>query len=87
MGEESKALDLWDMSQVRKGKLTLLGKFLPETDVRFSHLTPDGNAVVVGIAGISEVIFLRVCGDEWKKEREEDCQESKIVVDPEQYKK
>lgn len=74
------------MSEVKQGKFTLIGKFLPETDIRFSYLTPDGNSICIGIAGVAEVIFLRVCGEESKKERQEDCKETKIVIDAEQYK-
>ena len=86
MGEESKSIDLWDMSEVRKGKLMLLGRFLPETDVRFSYLTPRGDSVCIGIAGVAEVIFLRVCGHEWKRERDEECAETKIIIDLKSYK-
>lgn len=86
LGEESKAIELWDMAEVKKGKTTLIGRFLPETDIRFSHLTPNGDSVCIGIAGTAEVVFLKVCGDELKKEREEDCIETKVIVDVEQYK-
>ena len=86
IGEESKSLELWDMSAVREDKVTLLGRFLPETDVRFSYLTPNGDSVCIGIAGVAEVVFLRVCGHDRKKEREEECIETKVIIDPEQYK-
>ena len=74
------------MSAVREGKIKLLGRFLPETDFRFFYLTPKGDAICIGIAGVAEVVFLRVCGDNLKKEREEECIETTVVIDPEQYK-
>ena len=86
LGEEAKSVELWDMSAVREGKLVLLGRFLPETDVRFAHITPRGESVCIGIAGVAEVIFLRVCGHDTKRERDEECIEAKVKIDPECYK-
>eukprot|EP00112_Aurelia_sp_Birch-Aquarium-sp1_P014005 Seg2999.2 transcript_id=Seg2999.2/GoldUCD/mRNA.D3Y31 product="hypothetical protein" protein_id=Seg2999.2/GoldUCD/D3Y31 len=81
MQEESKAIDIWDMSEVKEGKVTLLAKFLPETDVRFNYLTSDGNAVAVGIAGMDGLVFLRMCGGEKQKKRPENCIETKVVCE------
>ena len=86
LGEEAKSVELWDMSSVREGKLVLLGRFLPETDVRFAHITPRGNSVCIGIAGVAEVIFLRVCGHDRKRERDEEYIETKVIIDPNSYK-
>ena len=71
---------------MRKGKLMLLGRFLPETDIRFSYLTPFGDSVCIGIAGVAEVIFLRVCGHDRNRERDEECIETKVIIDPNSYK-
>ena len=79
MQEEAKAIEIWDMSRVKEGKISLSAKFLPETDVRFNHLTLDGNAVVVGIAGMDGLVFLRMCGGEKQKKRPENCIETKVV--------
>ena len=86
LGEESKSIEFWDMSDVRKGNIVLLGRFIPETDVRFSYITPNGDSACVGISGVSELVLLRLCGTDLKKEREEKCIETTIVVNPEHYK-
>ena len=64
----------------------LLGRFIPDTDVRFSYITPNGNSACVGISDVPELVFLRLCGTDLKEEREEKCIETKIVVNVEDYK-
>eukprot|EP00112_Aurelia_sp_Birch-Aquarium-sp1_P013772 Seg2938.2 transcript_id=Seg2938.2/GoldUCD/mRNA.D3Y31 product="hypothetical protein" protein_id=Seg2938.2/GoldUCD/D3Y31 len=78
--EESKALDLWDMSKVKDGKLSLLGRFLPDSDTRFNYLTFDGSSVCCGLSGVDELVFLQVCGEGERKKRKEQCVKSKIKV-------
>eukprot|EP00794_Sanderia_malayensis_P010241 gene10241-11291_t len=69
-GEGAKALELWDLSGLKKNRIQLLGRFLPETDLRFSHMTTDERCVVTGMTGTEELVFLRMCGDERKLERQ-----------------
>ena len=78
--EESKALDLWDMSKVNDGKLSLLGRFLPDSDTRFNYLTPDGSSICCGLSGVDELVFLQLCGEGERKKRKENCIKSKIKV-------
>ena len=73
-------MDVYDMSHVKDGRLTLLGKFHPETDLRFYQLTLDGRCVCAGIAGTEELVFLRLCGEEQNKKRKKNCQDVKIVI-------
>ena len=75
----SKSIDIWDVSKVKQGSIQLVGRFLPDTDVRFYYLTTDGKAACVGVAGTEELIFLRVCGEEKQKKRTENCVETKVA--------
>eukprot|EP00794_Sanderia_malayensis_P011740 gene11740-12960_t len=78
-GEGAKALELWDLSGLKENRMQFLGKFLPETDLRFIHMTTDERCVVTGIAGTEELVFLRMCGDEPRLERPENWTEKTIV--------
>ena len=78
LNDQPIVLDLWDMSKVRDHKLTLIGKFLPDSNLRFSHLTLDGKSVCCGFSGVDGLVFLRLCGEIQSFERRVDSCEVRV---------
>ena len=81
--EDAKSLELWDLSNINEKKLVKLGSFLPETDLRFYHLTLNGDCVCAGMQNTAELVFLRLCGEKQRKTRVENCTELKVVFEAE----
>lgn len=78
MGEVLKALELWDMSKVKEGKMALLARFVPESFLRFSYLTVDGRFVCCGFTGTEGIVFLSLCGDDPHFKKDKECVEKTI---------
>lgn len=76
--DQSMTLELWDMSKVKEGKLTILGRFIPESSLRFSYLTGDGRSVCCGFTGLDGIVFLRVCGDDEEFKTDKECIEVSV---------
>ena len=73
-GDFVKCLDLFDLSALRNNNnnsgaggcegaqpINLVASLKPETDARFNYLTPDGQTLCVGLAGIDGVTFFEKC--------------------------
>ena len=73
MGEQLKALEVWDMSKVKEGKMTLLARFVPESFLRFSYLTVDGRFVCCGFTGTEGIVLLSLCGDDPDFKKDKEC--------------
>ena len=80
MQEQLKALEVWDMSSVREGRMTMLARFIPESFLRFSYLTKDGGMICCGFTGAEGVVFLSLCGKDSDLKKDHKCVELTIDV-------
>jgi len=80
MQEQLKALEVWDMSRVKEGSMTMLARFIPESFLRFSYLTKDGGMICCGFTGAEGVVFLSLCGKDSNLKKDHKCVELTIDV-------
>ena len=73
MTEQLKALEIWDMSKVKEGQMTMLARFVPDSFLRFNYLTADGRMVCCGFTGAAGVVFLSLCGHESNLKKDKEC--------------